>query len=339
MRELTTGPKANKSVENLKKNTQVATQIEPTFTYKEAAPQAAKSDKNKYVYELLVNAETLMKFDERELAKGLVSRALAMDSKNPMALKKLSKSILADVDLKQKIRIGQEICKSESNFETVSELAHLYFRSGQDQEALKLYFESLNISVDSENELFDIYKNIGIILTREGDYEGAEENFNKAFCLNPKSDSLAVNLGTLAVQQYDYTKALERFRSAIEFNPKNDKAWVGLALVHNQMGDHELAFGNIARAVELNKNNRTAIQLFASWANRDCKYQSAIEVLENYLSSVELDEEMSFILVHMFCQLNQFDFALMEIERVLLWNPQNESAARLEMEIRKLKKV
>jgi hypothetical protein len=102
------------------------------------------------------------------------------------------------------------------------------------------------------------------------------------------------------------------------------------------MGDFDLALGNIECAIDLNPQNRTAIHLFANWASRDGKLQSAIDVIEEFLSTVDLDEEMSFVLVHLFCQTNQFSFALMEIERVLLWNPASEIAASLEKEIRKL---
>jgi tetratricopeptide (TPR) repeat protein len=289
------------------------------------------------VAELLINAETLLKFDEKELARGLISRALAIDSSNPAALKKLSRSLVSQKDLAVKIKIQKEVCKSESTFNTLFDLANLYYQAGQDAIALEHYYDSISAASGEDVGLFEVYKNIGNILTRVKDFEGAEENFNKAYSLSPNSDVLAVNLGTLAIQQQNYEQALERFRNAVKLNPKNDKAWVGLALIHNQMGDLELAFGNIVKAVELNPTNRTAVQVLASWAARDGRYQAAISVLEDFLASVDLDEDMSFVLVHMFCQLGQFDFALFEIERVLLWNPQNSSATQLEQEIRKMK--
>lgn len=304
--------------------------------YSEVFTETSNKKQGLSIAELLVNAETLLKFDEKDLARGLISRALAVDSKNAAALTKLSKNLVSANDYELKIKIQKEICKSELSFKTISDLAHLYYKAGEDKLALETYYDSLNAVVDEVHELFEVYKNIGNILTREKDFDGAEENFNKAFSLNPDSDILAVNLGTLAVQQENFTLAIERYRNAVKLNPKNDKAWVGLALVHNQMGDLELAFANIERAIDLNAQNRTAVQLLVSWAVRDSKFQTAIEVVEEYLSSVDLDEEMSFVLVQLFCQMGQLDFALMEVERVLLWNPHCESAARLEQEIRKL---
>lgn len=306
--------------------------------YAENFSEMGSSKHGPSVAELLINAETLLKFDEKDLARGLISRALAADSKNPAALTKLSKSLVSETDFALKIKIQKEICKRDLSFKTISELAHLYYKAGEDKLALETYYDSLNAVVDEVHELFEVYKNIGNILTREKDFDGAEENFNKAFSLNPDSDILAVNLGTLAVQQENFTLAIERYRNGVKLNSKNDKAWVGLALVHNQMGDHELAFANIERAIDLNAQNRTAVQLLVGWAVRDNKYQMAIEVVEEYLSSVELDEEMSFVLIQLFCQIGQLDFALMEVERVLLWNPMSESASKLEQEIRKLQR-
>ena len=59
--------------------------------------------------------------------------------------------------------------------------------------------------------------------------------------------------------------------------------------------------------------------------------------MSDYLSTVELDEEMSFVLVQLFCQMGQFEYALIELDRVMLWNPMSESAAKLETEIKKLR--
>ena len=298
---------------------------------------ATKRAPSASIGELLVNAETLLVHGEKDLARVLVYEALKLDSHNSIALKKAKVFLNPQKDLAQLIAIQKEICKSELSFENTSELAHLYYKNENDEQALRHYHDSLNLIIVEDASLFEVYKNMGNILTRLSDFEGAEEFFHKAFTINPDSDILAVNLGTLAIQRNDFHSALERFRSAVTRNAKNDKAWVGLALVHQEMGDVQLAFANIESAIDLNPHNRTAVHLFASWCIRESRYQNAIEVVQNFLSSVEVDEDLSLVLIHLFCKTNKFSLATLEAERVLLWNPQHQQLSEIHAELTRMK--
>jgi Tfp pilus assembly protein PilF len=168
---------------------------------------------------------------------------------------------------------------------------------------------------------------------RESEFDSAEEYYNKAFAINSHSDVLLVNLGTLALQQESFELALSRFRQALELNSQNDKAWVGLSLVHNSMGDHILARANLENALDSNPVNRTAVHLLASWAIRDKDFDFAIGALQDYVSSVDCDDEMSLLLIHLFCLKNQYVNAQLELERLLLWNPLEPKLLQIEAEI------
>jgi Flp pilus assembly protein TadD len=182
--------------------------------------------------------------------------------------------------------------------------------------------------------LFEVYKNLGNLSMKAHDFESAEEYYAKALTLKADSDQLFVNFGTLAIQREDWNEAGERFRNALSVNPNNDKAWVGLAIVHNTVGDSHLAKANIDNAIEIAPNNRTAAHLGAQWAIRDQRLMDAAEILQKYLAEVESDADMSLVLVHTFCLLNRTEFALLEIERVLLWEPQHEQALAIEAELK-----
>ena len=104
-------------------------------------------------------------------------------------------------------------------------------------------------------------------------------------------------------------------------------------MVHNLMGDHALAQANLENAVDVNPFNRTAVQLAAVWAVRDKNFGNAISYLETYLNQSEFDEEMSLVLVHLFCLDNRYDLAQIEIDRLLLWNPVHQQALVIEKEI------
>ncbi len=288
---------------------------------------------------LLTNARVLMKHGEFSLALNLLRTAANRHSKNITMLNLLGECLERTHRFDEALNARKACVRVLCNFDQVQKLATLYYKLGKDEEALSQYYEALSLLTVENEAIFEVYKNMGNILVRQGDFEGAEDYYNKAYTLNPNSDILLVNFGTLEVQRQDYDKSLYCFRRAIEFNPKNDKAWVGLAMVHSQFGDHELAWANLEAAIDINPVNRTAVLLLANWGLRDHRENQSIEVLQEYLGNVEFDEDLSLVLINLFCSNSQIIEAKLECERVLLWNPKNEEVALLREKLRKIKEV
>lgn len=287
----------------------------------------------------LRNAQVLMKHKEYPLAMNLLRQASNMDSKNPATLDLLATCLEKVSRIQEALIARKALTQVDYGFESLYRYATTLYKLGRDQEALDKYYEALAVLTEENEHLFETYKNMGNIFVRQGDFDGAEEYYNKAYTLNSQSDILLVNLGTLEVQRNDFDKSLYCFRKAVEINPENDKAWVGLAMVHNQFGDSDLAWANIETAIDINPQNRTAVHLAANWGLRDGKVQKAIEALQSYLSSVEEDEDMSLVLINLFCTAGQMDRALLEMERVLLWNPSHSEVRNLKKKILSAQKV
>ncbi|MGZ3772835.1 MAG: tetratricopeptide repeat protein [Pseudobdellovibrionaceae bacterium] len=281
----------------------------------------------------LRNAQLLMKHRDYSLAMNLLRQASNKESKNPLTLSLLT-TCLEKLGKSQEALIAyRALISVDYGFESLFGYATCLYKLGRDQEALDKYYEALAVLTEENENLFELYKNMGNIFVRRGDFDAAEEYYNKAYTMNPSSDVLLVNFGTLEVQRSDFDKSLYCFRKAIEINPENDKAWVGLAMVHNQFTDTELAWANIETALDINKKNRTAVHLAANWGIRDGKIQKAIDFLQSYLGSVEEDEEMSLVLINLFCSSGQLESALIEMERVLLWNPEHQEVRALQKKI------
>lgn len=285
------------------------------------------------------SARLLMRHQEYSLALNLLRQASNRDSKNPITLDLLATCLEKSSNVREALVARRALIQADYGFESLYKYATALYRAGMDQEALDKYFEALAVLTEENVHLFDLYKNMGNIFVRQGDFDGAEEYYNKAYTLNSQSDVLLVNFGTLEVQRNDFDKSLYCFRKAVEFNPENDKAWVGLAMVHNQVGDGDLAWANIEAALDINPQNRTAVHLAANWGLRDGRVQKAIEALQSYLSSVGEDEEMSLVLINLFCTVGQIDGALLEMERVLLWNPDHKEVRKLKKQILSSQKV
>jgi tetratricopeptide (TPR) repeat protein len=294
---------------------------------------------NDKVATLLGNARVLIKHKEFSLALNLLRTASNNDSKNVAILGLIAECLEKTQRFDEALKVRNVIVSIDCHFDQVQKLATLYYKLGQDELASGKYFEALSMLTEENEAIFEIYKNLGNILVRQGDFEGAEDYYNKAYTLNPQSDTLLVNFGTLEVQRQDFDKSLYCFRQAVEINRKNDKAWVGLAMVHSQFGDQELAWANLETALDINPRNRTAVHLMANWGLRDHRTSQSITVLENYLGEVEFDEDLSLVLINLYCSTSQINEAQLESERVLLWNPENQEVAQLKEKLKKVKKA
>lgn len=288
--------------------------------------QAIAEFEDPAVPHLLKHANVLIKAREHRLATNLLRNVVLRSPDHPQALLGLGVCFREEGRFDQALKCFRALAKTARTVEAQILVAETLYLSERDEMALAAYREVLKNVVADQTQLFEIYKNVGNLHVRAGDFDAAEEYYNKAYCLKPGSEVLLVNYGTLEIQRENLGAAVERFRKAIEINPENDKAWVGLAIVHRQMGDAELARGNADRALDINPKNRTAIRLAVEWYVQDGFLAACIEPLQNYLANECEDAEMSFTLSKIFTQMGRLPEARMELERVLALDPAVEGA-------------
>ncbi len=278
---------------------------------------------------LLKHTGVLMQAREYRLAVNLLRNVLMRSADHPEALLRMGLCFREESRYDEALKCFRALVKTTRSLESQILVAETLYMGERDQMALGAYREVLKNVVESQSQLFEIYKNVGNIHVRAGDYESAEEFYNKAYCINPASDVLMINYGTLEIQRENLGEAVERFRKAVEINPENDKAWVGLAIVHRQMGDAELARANAERALDINGTNRTAIRLAVEWGVQDGAFSMSILRLQDYLAVECEDAEMSFMLAKILTQVGRLSEARLELERVLALDPAIEGAENL----------
>lgn len=287
------------------------------------------------VPQLVCNAEVLVKHREQDLALVLLRQALVQDSFHVSTLRRIYGLLkTGEWTVVERTKIAHALCEATQLASDTLRLAKLEYEKGNLEMSLELYFEAAAQIQDEDRSVFEIYKDIGNIFVRTGDFDGAEEYYHKAFALDPDSDILHVNLGTLEIQRQDWGSARDRFRFALNLNASNDKAWVGLALSHYHLGDMELAFANLVKATDFSPSNRTAVLLMANWGLKLGRLNEAADALTNYLGEVSFDEDISLALIEVFCEQRAYDFASIELERVLLWNPLRVDLYELEAKIK-----
>jgi Tfp pilus assembly protein PilF len=291
----------------------------------ERADQAIRAFDEETISSWTQHAATLIHHREYATAQNLLRHALIKDSRNVRAISLMATVLEKVGHSEEAIKCRRALVRIEPSADHRLDLAALYYGLENDEAALSNYEEALATQAVPEGRLFEVYKNIGNILVRKGDFEAAEDFYNRAFTIEPKSDALLVNFGTLEINRDDLEAATTRFRTALDINPNSDRAWVGLALVHRSKGDFELSWANLERALDLNPSNRTALKLIVEWAVRDGRVQSAAVRLENYLANEGEDAEMAFAFAKCLTLLGRFD----ECEHVVALDPELEEAIRL----------
>ena len=278
---------------------------------------------------LMKHANVLIKAREHRLALNLLRNVIMRSPDHVEGLLRMGLCIREEGRFDEALKCFRALVKNTRSLEAQILVAETLYMGERDEVALAAYREVLKNVIPDQTQLFEIYKNIGNIHVRAGDFDSAEEFYNKAYCINPISDVLMINYGTLEIQRENLGEAVERFRKAVELNPENDKAWVGLAIVHKQMGDGELARANTERALDINNGNRTAIRLAVEWSVQAGDFSLSISRLQDYLATECEDAEMSFMLAKIFTQVGRLNEARLELERVLALDPMIDGADSL----------
>ena len=130
-----------------------------------------------------------------------------------------------------------------------------FMRSDNPNEAAKFFRESMNFDPSFERpgialkSLTDKAYNEGNKLLRRGDYEGAEDYFNKVIDIDPTYYQANFQLGYLNTKLGDYDLALEHYSKTVEKNPGYSKGWFALGLTHQRNGDYDNAIKALDSAI------------------------------------------------------------------------------------------
>jgi len=284
----------------------------------------------------VINANTkiLIKHNELDQALVLATQALNIKSDHELSLNLLAQIFQNKNQFDHKIKTLHALIAIHPRFEYYAQLGHAYYRQENYDFAENFYILCLSKNIHDEVNLFEVYKNLGNIQVMKKDYEAAEENYHKAFTIKPNSDQLFVNLGTLEIQKNQFDNAKQKFQDALRFNPKNTGAWTGLAMIHNHMSDFELAKANVLKAIDIDQGHRVAVHLAAQWFYRDADFKKAELILQNFLATCDVDVEMSLVLIHVLSKMEKFQEALLEMERLILWDPSRKEFYEIEKELK-----
>ena len=190
------------------------------------------------------------------------------------------------------------------------ELAHAYFKAGQNGEAIRWYEQALRRrpvypaaakeltvalvaegkTVRAEQVLREaaaaspaddrLPGDLGNLYLREGRTADARRALLRALELNPELAQAENLLGLLAVRQKDQQEAEKRFRAAIRDNPSLAEAHYNLGDLLSGTGDYEQAGYQFQRAIHINPQYAAAHHGYGLMLELMHSYDQALDELE-----------------------------------------------------------
>jgi tetratricopeptide (TPR) repeat protein len=267
--------------------------------------------------------EILLANNENFLAKALYARELQKDLGNSELLLRLGNSYLKSQDFQSALKCYQQLQRQTISFDSCYYIARCYEGMGELISAKESYLDALLQNTTNSDLLFETYKSMGNLFLKEKNLDMAEDFYHKAYTLCPGSSQLLVNMGTLEIQRNDFATAIEKFRKALSFSPRSSAAWVGMALCYQSFGDLEMAWGSVLKATEGDPDNATALLLLAQWGERHSGVERAQTALMEHFDRGHFDAQLSLAFVELALRKGEFHLARIELERALLWEPNN----------------
>lgn len=102
------------------------------------------------------------------------------------------------------------------------------------------------------------YVNRGIMLSRQGDYDGAVSDYSRALELRPDFVKAYSNRGNAYLGRNDTAAALADFDRAIEISPGMAALYINRAVTYHRMSRYGDAIADFTRAIELDSSYRQA---------------------------------------------------------------------------------
>ena len=208
-----------------------------------------------------------------------------------------------------------------------------YLRSAQELIEQEQWQEArLNLQqiIELEPHRWDVYFNLGVILSKQQHYEDAIDKFKQAILIKPDYDWSYNNLGELFLKLGRIRDAVQSFIQAITINQNNPQFYYNLATALLKKGSTDQAVVCFRQAKELNsEDHELQFKLGKAFRNQGL----ISEAIACFCRAIELDHSYSFAYISLkYTRLDtaQCNLLIEFYQKILLDHPhQAEALANL----------
>ncbi|MCE9530045.1 MAG: tetratricopeptide repeat protein [Planctomycetes bacterium] len=158
--------------------------------------------------------------------------------------------------------------------------AQMLEKSGKNPEAIALYEKARTSDPSHKN----VCRRLAVLYDRQGEFEKAEIEYNKAIALFPRDANLLNDAGYSNFCRGNWTLAEDYLRQAIEIDPDMKRAWTNLGMVQVHQGKVSAAYETFLHAVpepQARCNLAFAFILMGNQKDAIAQYRLALELDPN----------------------------------------------------------
>ena len=117
---------------------------------------------------------------------------------------------------------------------------------------LALYFLiNIEITTACSSANYTFHYNKGVILSDQGQYQKAEQQFQTALKINPGDFMSYLGLGSVYYQMQEFTQAINNYKKSLAINPYFYKAHFNLGIIYKEMGKRQEAEDEFKKVLKL----------------------------------------------------------------------------------------
>lgn len=191
----------------------------------------------------------------------------------------------------------------------------------------------LNNQQDNVSQHYQVLQELGDCYSSIGNYEKAQQSYEKAATLAPDEVGPYVGLGVVALQKNLLDDAEIAFRVACRLDKNCAKAYAGLAMVAQQKADYEQAFKMYLKSLELDSENLIALLGLFQASCQMGTFSKVIYYLEIYLNLHPGDTSVMFPLAALYMKEGRLEQSQKLLLDLLVLDPANEDAVNLLEEV------
>lgn len=165
-----------------------------------------------------------------------------------------------------------------------------------------------------------VYKYLGIVYEKMGEFEKAVENFQTSADINPQDKNIWQKLGYALISVKRYDQAEKAFDNANKVSAGNTETFTGWGMALMKQKKYELARDKFANASNINRYNFSAVFLCAVMEVKLGMYDKA-EMKLSFLANVCPNEANTFEFARLKYLKNDIENAIHYANKSLSFNP------------------
>ncbi len=172
----------------------------------------------------------------------------------------------------------------------------------------------------------EAHANLGAVLQKKKDYQGALAEYRKAESINPSNTTTRLNMGTLYQEQKDYETAIEAYDTITNFNPNFMLAYLYKAQCYKAMGKKDAAIENYKLALNLDPSNQDIKNELYNMYETTMTPEEKLTYLKQQITEEPKNAGLLYNYAYELHKANRIAEAIPYYNQVIKLAPKNENA-------------